>query len=175
MANTGQKIAGTGATVSRGLVAWNNPTRVTASQGNNLSASCATNAGGASGSDYLVASKFGMSIPADATVDGVLLQVGQGVAAGTVTVQLQNDAGSLFGSSKSYTATSTYSVVSAGSSSDKWGATVTPAIVNDADFGVRIWNTTAFAQRVDAVWLTVYYTEASGVKAVARSCGVVGT
>jgi len=59
---------------------------------------------------------------------------------------------------------------------DVWGATLTPTIVNDPDFGVRIWNTlTGNAMRLDAVWLTVYYTGATGVKAVARSCGVVGT
>lgn len=175
MANTGQKIAGTGANVSRGLVTWSNPTRVNASQGNTLSASCSVNLGGASGSDYLAASSFGFAIPSDATIDGVLFEAGQGVASGTVTCQLQNDSAALFGSSKSYTATASYSVVSVGSSTDLWGATLTPAIINNSNFGARIWTTTAFQHRVDAVWLTVYYTLASGVKAVARSCGVVGT
>lgn len=175
MASTAQTIAGTGANVSRGLVVWSNPTRVNASQGNTLSASCSVNLGGASGSDYLAASSFGFAIPADATIDGVLLRVGQGIAAGTVTCQLQDNSAALIGSSKTYSAAVAYSVASAGSSSDVWGATLTPTIVNGSSFGVRIWTTTSFQHRVDAVWLTVYYTVASGVKAVARSCGIVGT
>lgn len=177
MTATAQTIAGAGTNVSRGATAWNNPSRITVDQGNATSANSASIAiTGAGGSDYLVGASFGFAIPSDATINGVKFEARQLGTVAAVNVQLQDDTATLIGSSKSYTATASSTVTLLGSSSDVWGATLTPAIVNDADFGVRIWNTlTGNTMRLDAVWLTVYYTAASGVKAVARSCGVVGT
>lgn len=177
MANTGPKIAGSGTNVSRGFTAWANPSRITVDQGNATSSNSASiGSTGVGGSDYLVGSSFGFAVPSGSTIDGVVFETRQLGTVAAVNVQLQDDYAALTGSSKSYTASGASSIKSLGSSSDVWGATLTPTIVNDPDFGVRIWNTlTGNAMRLDAVWLTVYYTEASGVKAVARSCGVVGT
>lgn len=178
MTATAKTIAGVGTSVSRGATAWNNPSRITVDQGSATTGnSAAIPSTGAAGSNYLVASGFGFSVPAGATIDGVAFEARQ-LASGTtsVTVQLQDDAAALAGASKSYSATASSAVVSLGSSSEKWGATLTPTTINDSDFGVRLWTgAVGVAIRVDAIWLTVYYTTADGVKALARSCGVVGT
>lgn len=154
-ANTGDVLPGTGENVDRsGLTAWTNPGNITADDA--ADATC-----NGAGSDYLVARNFGFSIPASATISGVTVRVeGSEHSAGTesVSAQLQNDVSALVGSSKSQTFSGTgKSVYTYGSSSDVWGATLTPAIVNDADFGVRIWYTTSHDVRIDYVTINIEY------------------
>lgn len=162
MATTTATLVGTGESVARGAgTAWTNPGNITADD-----TSYATCASGSSGSAYLVARNLGFSIPTGATIDGVTVVVnGSEHSAGseTVSAQLQDDSAALVGSAKTLSWTGTAKTnYTYGGSADKWGATLTPAIVNDPDFGVRIWYTTTHSVEVDYVTIEVTYTPAAG-------------
>lgn len=159
MATTGDTLPGTGSTVARVANAWVNPSRITADDG-----SLATQTTSSAATDYLVASNFGFSVPSNATITGVIVKVKYSEStAGNddFTLQLQDAAGALFGSSQTYTeTTSTPSAVTVtlGSSADLWSATITPTIINDADFGVRFWSTSGSGTfSVDAIWVSVWF------------------
>lgn len=147
---TGANNAGIGAT------AWSTPTNITAND-NNV-ATC--NAGASS--QYLVASNFSFTVPAGATIKGIAVKIGAAESSAgseTLSAQLQNESGTLFGSSKTNSIAGTgETVYTYGSISDLWGATLTPTIVNDTDFGVRFWFTTAHNMTVDYVTVSVEYT-----------------
>ncbi len=160
MPSTGNILAGTGESVDRaGLTAWTNPGNIVSD--NTTDATC-----NGTGSDYLVARNFSFSVPAGAEVAGVLVQVEASEHSGGVEpllAQLQDESAALVGSSKSTSNEGSISgtakaVYTYGSTSDLWGATLTPTIVNDADFGVRLWFTTAHDVRIDFVTLAVEYT-----------------
>jgi hypothetical protein len=165
VASTGNVFAGTGESVDRaGLTAWTNPGNVVSD--NTTDATC--NAAGA-GSDYLIARNFDFSvIPATATILGVLVRVEASEhATGTepLLAQLQDETATLAGSSKSTSnegsiSGTTKAVYTYGSTSDVWGATLTPAIVQDADFGVRLWFAAAHDIRIDFVTMAIEYQEA---------------
>src|SRR5688572_13010846 len=155
MASTGNVFAGTGENVDRaGLTAWTNP-------GNVVSDNAADATCNGTGSDYLVARNFSLNIPADAVVAGITVRVEaseHSTSTEALNAQIQNDAGALVGSSKPATINGTgKAVYTYGGAADTWGATLTPAIVNDPDFGVRLWFTTAHDVRVDYVTLAVEY------------------
>lgn len=163
MANTGNTFPTSGTTVARGSgLDWTNPGNVVSD--NTTDATCA--ATDANGSDYLVAKTFGFSIPAGATIKGVLVRVEASEhTSGTepLRAQLQNESGTLFGSEKTTSnegsiSGTTKAVYTYGSTSDLWGATLTPAIVNDPDFGVRFYFSTAHDIRIDYVTMAIQYT-----------------
>jgi hypothetical protein len=158
VASTGNTFPGTGANVDRsGLDAWSNPGNIVS---DNTTDAISVASGG---SDYLVASNFGFALPDGATITGVTVRVQASEhSAGTesLNAQLQNDSSTLVGSSKSATLNSTVKIVyTYGATNDSWGATLTPAIVNSSNFGVRFWFTTAHDVRVDYVTLAVEYTD----------------
>lgn len=146
---SGTNNAGIGAT------AWTNPGNIVSD--NNSTASC--NAGASS--QYLVASNFTFELPSGAVVLGITARAGGTESSGgteSVNMQLQDESGALFGSSKSVTWNGTSETVyTYGGASDLWGATITEAIVEDADFGVRLWFTTAHNITVDYITLAVEY------------------
>ena len=155
LAGTGENNAGIGAT------AWTTPGNVTADDAADATCSAAAS------SQYLVARNFNFaSIPAGATIVGVLVRVEASEhTAGTepLLAQLQNETGTLFGSSKSTSNEGSISgtakaIYTYGSTSDVWSASLTRAIVQDADFGVRFWFTTAHDVRVDFVTMAIEYT-----------------
>lgn len=159
MASTGNVLAGTGENnAGIGATAWTSPGNVTADD----AADATCNAGASS--QYLVARNFGFAIPVGASIAGVTVRAEASEhSAGTESLngQLQNDAGALVGSSQAQTISGTAkSVYTYGGTADLWGATLTPAIVNDADFGVRFWFTTSHDVRVDFVTVAIEYTEA---------------
>ena len=83
----------------------------------------------------------------------------------TLLAQLQDDAAALAGSSKSTSnegsiSGTTKAVYTYGSTSDVWGATLTPAIVKNANFGVRLWFATSHDVRIDYVTIAVEYATA---------------
>ena len=161
MPTTIDTLPGTGESVDRaGLTAWTNPGNITANDG--TVANCT-----GSGSDYLVARNFGFSIPAGSTINGIFVRVEAAENAGgteALLAQLQDDAAALAGSSKAnaiegHLSGTTLTIYTYGGTSDLWGATLTPAIVNDADFGVRLWFATSHTVTVDHVTMAVTYTE----------------
>lgn len=129
-------------------------------------------------SEHLRASNFGFSIPSGATIDGVLaeinLQANSANKIKDIDAFLVDENGSNFGDDQRKdeffpTSPTTWEY---GGSTDKWGASLTPAIINDVDFGVRfkVKNesvTTSWNALVYFIRLTVYYTEegVSGKKA----------
>lgn len=166
--STGQTVCGTGANnAGIGATAWTNPGNITAND--NTTASC--NAGASS--QYLVASNFGFSIPAGSTINGItaIIEATEG-SGGTenVNAQLQNESGTLFGSSKvvnwSGAGLTQYTY---GANNDLWGATITEAIVEDPDFGVRFWYTTAHNTTVDYVSMAIEYTTPLGHRIIVVS------
>lgn len=158
MATTGVKLPSSGTSVARSTAtAWTNPGNITADDG-----TVASITGGATGSAYLVGSNFGFAIPTNSVINGVrvIWDVAESSAGTEVcTVQLQNETGALFGVTRSFTANGTaLTLYTVGSLTDLWGATLTPAIVNDVDFGVRMWFITSHNITVDYVSVEIDYT-----------------
>ena len=157
MPSTGNVLAGAGENnAGIGATAWTNPGNVTL--GDAADATC--NAGASS--QYLVARNFPLGVPTNARILGITVRAEASEhTAGTesLNAQLQNESGTLIGSSQAQTISGTpKAVYTYGSVSDAWGTTtLTPAVVNDADFGVRFWFTTAHDVRVDFVTLAVEY------------------
>lgn len=156
MAATGNTLPGTGSNnAGIGATAWVNPENVTADDGTE-----STCTAGAS-SQYLVASNFGFRIPEGSLILGVTVRIEareSSFGAETINIRLQDDTGALTGTGKTQSINgNVLTVYTLGSSSDLWGATLTPAMVNDADFGVRFWYTTAHNMAVDHVTMAIEY------------------
>lgn len=171
MPSTSLVIAGTGANnADAGNVAWTNPGSVTAADGN--SASSAVKSG--TTTQYLHATNFGFSIPANAIIEGVAARILKMVGAlGTVqgadhTVQLIVG-GARSGNNNaqgSNWARGTLTNADYGGPGNMWGLALTPANINASNFGlaVRAQNTSGTPTfSVDAIWLQIYYSEPSGV------------
>lgn len=119
----------------------------------------------ATDSHYLNCQNAGFTIPANATITGVVVEIEGKDSSNQLTdkvVSLINN-GTVNGNNKFngtvWTAADT--VFTYGSSTDLWGNTLTPAIVNDTDFGVVLQvenvnggNATA---QVDYVRMTVHF------------------
>lgn len=148
---TGENNNGIGAT------AWTNPTNI--SSDNATDATC----NAAASSQYLVGRNIAAAIPTGSTINGVIVRVEASEhTAGTesLNAQLQNDAGALVGSSKAATISGTAKAVyTYSTSTDTWGASLTETIVENVNFGVRLWFTTAHDIRIDYVTIEVFYTE----------------
>lgn len=127
--------------------------------------------GAATGSPHLLnwlnAYNFGFSIPSNASITGIAVDLNW-VSQSSTTAQLQNvslyDSGVAIGTAKNpntQPSTSNSDVV-LGSNTDTWGTTLTPALVNDPTFGFGIQ---IFAQTVrlflNNFRITIYYTVAN--------------
>jgi hypothetical protein len=173
VASTGNVFAGTGENLAGiGATAWTNPGNIVSDN-----ATDATNNG--SSSNYLVARNYGLSVPGAATITGITVRIElseHSPGSETLNARLQDENGALIGSGKTASVTgTTKTVYTYGSTSDLWGATLTPAIVNDADFGVRFWFTTSHDIRVDYVTLAVEYTEGTATLTGSASTSEAGT
>lgn len=157
MASTGNVFAGTGENnAGIGATAWTNPGTITLD--NATDATC----NAAASSQYLVARNFDFSsVPDNAVIVGITVRAEASEhSSGTenLNAQLQDASGALTGSSQAQNISGTGKTVYVyGGAADVWGATLTPAIVKDADFGVRFWFTTAHDVRVDFVTMAVEY------------------
>ncbi len=115
----------------------------------------------------------GFAIPSGATVTGVVVTISRRVQAGFAPtdnlVKLVN-AGVEIGNNKALAGAwpGTYTAVQYGSNNDKWGATLTPAVVNSGTFGVdvvaNITNTPIIGNQsaIQYIQLTVFYTVSAG-------------
>lgn len=145
--------------------AWVNPTNVAADDGAEAQVTDATFDANDQTS-ALRCSNFGFTIPTDATVNGITVEVAQRRFAGAARdhqVQLFSTPGTVIGSNKA-TATvwpAVETVASYGGVADDWSASPTPTIVNATTFGVQV---KAFATAantdvgIDFVRMTVTYT-----------------
>ena len=168
----GPNSPGTAANIGA-TIPWSNPTNVTSS--NNTYASVSLNNGQVS--DVLVATNFGFSIPASATIDGVTVEIEKN---GTQTlffgfpiryitdntISLTTDGTNPTGDNKAtatqWPTTDTYT--SYGGAADGWNASLTPALVNSTNFGVYIDVTCIFLPggpetgNIDHIRVTIDYT-----------------
>lgn len=172
----GPNLCGTGANIGVAApltVVWGSPNSI-AVAGSSSKTSPPVPAGGFS--TFLRATNFGFAIPAGATINGIsavitrkadalasiidnaVLLVAGGVAVGT-DHSLVGDWGT------------TFFLANYGSTSDLWGATWTPAIINSSNFGIEIsvQNTGGVATKATVnafVTMIVTYTTPSGSTAV---------
>lgn len=158
MSSTGNVFPTVGASVDRAAAtAWTNPGNVVSDNASDATAVVPT--------DYLVTSGYGFALPPDAIILGVTVRVEaseSGGGASDYIPQLHSDTTpTLIGSAKGAVAVNgTTKVIStSGGVADLWGAVLTPAIVNDAGFGVSIWSTdTTNTLAIDFVTIAIEYT-----------------
>jgi len=166
MADTGATFPSLGSTEDRdGKPLWSNPTYIQAEANY---AVCSVS--GETYSGWLRASSFGFAIPSGATIDGIKVEISRcSPTAGVIkdsSLRLVDASGTNVGDDKASASywlidqtTATY-----GDASDTWGASPTPAMVNDSDFGIRLSaaNTDGYSHAAYVYWvkITVYYTEA---------------
>ncbi len=165
MANTGNIFPQTGENnAGIGATAWTNPGNVVSDNGTDATCNAAAS------SQYLISRNFPLSsVPVNATVDGILVRAEvseHSTATEPLRAQLQDAGGVLFGSPKSTSNQGSISgtakaVYTWGGIADLWGATITPAILHDPDFGVRHWFVTAHDVRIDYTTIQVEFTNAT--------------
>lgn len=162
MASQGPNASGTGTNVAN----WANPTNIQSSD--NVYATCFRLAGASSGG-IIQATNFGFTIPAGATINGVVFDVERLQSAGTGVIEdasvLLIKGGSTTGSQHAiagaWPGSDTFQTY--GTSNDLWGTTLTASDVNASNFGVQIQiRETSFSDSatgaIDFVRATVYYT-----------------
>jgi hypothetical protein len=151
-----------------GTKTWSNANNAKASDNSYATFS---GAGVRSTSHYLKATNFGFSIPSEATINGISVEIERketlndfGVQ--DVAISIVKSDGTIGTTNKSTGAEWPYpsdAYTSFGSSSDLWGETWSPANINDSDFGVVL----SASDKddfpvVDHIRITVYYTQSGG-------------
>lgn|SRR5574339_381622 len=162
-ASTGNTNGGTAENIDRSSqVAWAaNMNDILTDDGNDV-----VNSGP---SDYAVVRNFNFSIPTGATINGIFVRVEASENSGgseALLAQLQDASGALFGTNKTTSNEgningNTKVIYTYGSTSDLWGATITESIVEDPDFGVRVWYATTQSLNIDFITMAVEYTVAA--------------
>lgn len=148
-----------------GSVAWTNPTNILTSNNSNATVTM----GQGISSQFLVGNNFGFSIPTNATVDGVIVRIESSYATATPltkTSYLWNGNSTTvdnkIGTAKSPAPAASESIISYGSSTDVWGATLNPTIVNSANFGFAQTYSGAIGSgstmNVDNITIQIFYT-----------------
>lgn len=162
MASQGPLSPGTVDTVP-GDVDWTNPSNVTASD--DVYATSALITGQFT---YLLrGSNFGFTIPSDALIDGVVLEIERnetlsigGAHIRDVSVQVGTGSNDKADTATDWTTTDTYIVY--GSSIDTWGLVLTPATVNATGFygkiSAKLLGAGSGTARIDHMRMTIYYT-----------------
>lgn len=144
MTTTTNNLPGTAANVNVTGTAWVNINNIKAVDG-----AVATSGDLDDGitTDYALATNFGFSVPTGATIVGVTVQINcytdrvfdGSFVPGGIFANLYNNL--TIGSQKqdySNMGAGSLATVTFGSGSDRWGATLTPAIVNASTFGVAV-------------------------------------
>lgn len=170
MATSGPNLPGTGADdATVGTVVWTSPGNITLDDGSIASASGMAS----STSHYIKGTNFSFSIPAGATINGILVEW---KVAGGATGSTQNSikmvkGGTISGNNKSTGANlpiATPAYVSFGGSADLWGLSWTVSDINASNFGTVFASTQAAADlgiqhKADAVRITITYTPGAAV------------
>jgi len=187
MSTAGPNSCGTGSNYNDGEDdAWSSPTNIQSDDSSYASVAL----GGSANSQALYAKNFGFSIPAGATITSIKFTVKRKGTVVSITEYhfiMCDASGSPSGSDKADTSTKwsssdeTIEKPSSGTAGDStyWGLTLTPALVNDADFGVMISahnvtvnSRTAYIQYVSC---TVTYTVPATLTASSGSFEITGT
>ena len=165
LADNEVNLPGTVTQMPIGSQAWIDPNNVKLDDGN--VATCFYSSGRTT--SMIRGDNFGFAIPTDATIDGVEFKVEKSQSASSAVdkyVYLTDSNISFIGDNKADTGTQWTGTLTSkkyGGATDKWGTTLTPAIINDSDFGVAISATLNNSTvSIDYLQLTVYYTTSSG-------------
>lgn len=165
-ASSGPNYSGTSVndTSSTGTVPWLNPGNASGTDNGTLAIADLSSDNWHS--DYLWMTNFGFSIPAGATIDGIVAEVKRQNTGGDTfdfVVKLIKS-GAVTGNSKATTTawTTTLQWVSYGASNDLWGSSFTISEINATNFGIAFAakdpDCACTSARVDASRITVYYT-----------------
>lgn len=170
MTTTGKTLPGTASEVSSGgaTVSWATVDNIKAVGGGTATATFSEE----SQSNFLVATNFGFAIPAGNVINGGIVYIlgdddfifdGDPNISSPATWLFNS--GAPIGSAKGLFLNSVES--SGGSATDKWSATLTPAVVNGATFGVgfqvQVGGLDSFGDaRIDYVKMEVYHAPPSG-------------
>lgn len=167
MSSQGPLIAGTGASdASFGAVAWTSPGNITANDATNATVTL----GPSQSAQYLKATNFGFSIPAGATIDGIIVKWERAVTAGTaIDNRVRIVKGGAVGSTEKSTGAAWAPAIqldSFGGAADLWGESWLYSDINASDFGAVIagLESSGFAGctlAVDYCEITIYYTVAA--------------
>ncbi len=145
---------------------WNNPQRASVENGSYATTFLTINT--ASASHYLKATGFALSVPENAIINGVKVQILKSnscVCMKDHRIRLVKK-GNIDGEDRANTSVwpNPDAYIAHGGASDLWGLSLTPADVNASNFGVAISArntlTGASAAGIDNIKITVYYTEA---------------
>lgn len=158
VSDTGYVAGGTYETVSRGFVAWVNPSNAAASDNSYATAANVT------GTDYLVCRNLGLSIPVGAVVRRIDVSIEEQstVGGGSLKAQLQDDTATLVGLIDGVgLGTGGDTLYELSYADNTWRPPVawTPAKVNHANFGVRVWcqDATVETISIDQIKIRVWY------------------
>lgn len=171
MASQGPNVPGTvtqSGNAPENAEAWVNPNNLLADDGTETTITAAT-FDSPDISNRIAPHNFGFSIPATATIDGIVVDIERRCGAGSASdnrVQLRKTAaGGPIGTNKADTALAwpaSLTVKTYGGAADSWGASWTPAEVNATEFGVVISVQADSANtdvQMDVVKVTVHYTD----------------
>lgn len=175
--NSGAKSGGTFANSGSG-VAWSSPGNASSSDNSRASATLTDSSGV---SQNLQATNFSFSIPAGATIDGILVEIEKSELGSDPALNINDSSvqiikgGTAGGTDKADGANwaTSDAYTSYGGASDKWGHSWTRDDINASNFGVQIsanvqcdacpsppYSETA---RIDHIRITVYYTTPGGL------------
>lgn len=142
-ATAGPSHAGSGAEAAgAGTIAWNNESNITADDTNYATSVLTTSAT----SEYLQGTNYGFAIPANATINGITVEIMRQSSANTAGFSINDvdvnllKAGVIVGTDKASGSDWPTSMTAAtyGGPADLWGTTWTPAQINASNFGVSL-------------------------------------
>jgi hypothetical protein len=129
---------------------------------------------------------YGFTIPGTATIDGILVEVEKKATVnsmvqdnGVKLLKAGNVTGLSYAASANWPAADTY--ISYGGASDLWGASWTPADINDPNFGLAFasisytcnGNGVPMISSIDHIRITIYYTDVTGANEYSASANNV--
>lgn len=138
-------------------------------------------------SRFLYVSNFGFTIPVNATINGIVVEIKRNYSGGTTggfgvmdsIVQLMDTVGTRVGVNKNsttpWTALSNYFTY--GGATDMWGTSLTPTMINYSGFGVAVlvknMASSIYTADIDHIRVTVYYTSAVGINEISSQSSEV--
>ncbi len=170
---------------SIGTRTWSNTSNIVSSNNSDASVSLSNN----QISNYLVATGFRFAIPADATINGITVNVERAEGNRSSSVYIRDNSimmvkgGAIVGTNQANTTANWPTAdtsASYGSTTDLWGQTWTPADINASNFGVAVSargyassGTSTETAYVDNIRITVTYT--MGAACTANAATVILT
>ncbi len=165
MASTGFQAFGAVAVYSSGDGSWSNTSNILSNDANYTDAGYTGDL-----SDKLVLDQIGLTtteVPAGSTIDGIEIKITKYSSDDNVAsehyYQLTDAAGVPQGNAKSPTAPQySWQSETLGGAADTWGATLTAAMMIDADFGVVVWSDHVGSWEkayISLVEINIHYTE----------------